>query len=183
MAVGYSLLTTAVARMDAMPACWGRSWMSGWEGAGLSGSAGSFFTGWLGLLGGLATRSTFSCPPAGTGLVSLHQRASSAGEGSCDAAAGSSRPRQPCLCKDLPHRPNLILLSASAWPHLKTPRSAAGHGDRREATPGGQLWPAGFHGAPCLLGAPEWSPRVCLLFGPPCASLSGRALFQERGVK
>lgn len=72
----------------------------------------------------------------------------------------------------LPTRLNLILLSASARPHLRHLGSAAGHGGRREATPGGQLWPASFHGAPCILGAPEWSPGVCLLFGPPCPSLS-----------
>lgn len=46
----YLLLMIAVARIDAMPACWGRSWMSVCEGAKHSGSAGSFFTGWLGVL-------------------------------------------------------------------------------------------------------------------------------------
>lgn len=64
-----------------MPACWGRSWMSAaGEGARPSGSTGSF-TGWLGALWGSAARSTLSRPPAATGLVSLHQRAPSAGGG------------------------------------------------------------------------------------------------------
>jgi hypothetical protein len=74
----YSLLMTAVARMDAIPACWGSSWMSVCTGAGLSGSAGSF-TGWLEVLWDSVVRSTRRRPPAGTGLVTLHQRASSGG--------------------------------------------------------------------------------------------------------
>lgn len=95
--VVYSLLMTAVARMDAMPACWGRSWMSACAGARHSGSVGSSFTGWLGVpRGSAAVRSVLSSPPAGTGLVSLHQRASSAGAKSCDGRVpGGSPPPHP----------------------------------------------------------------------------------------
>lgn len=62
-----------------MPACWGSSWMSGSTGAGLLGSAGSSFTGQLGVSWGSAVSSTHRASPAGTGLVILHQRLSSGG--------------------------------------------------------------------------------------------------------
>lgn len=76
--VAYLLLMTAVARMDAMPACWGSSWMSVCTGAGPPASTGSC-TGCLGVLWGSVTRNTCSSPPEGTTLVTLHQRASSVG--------------------------------------------------------------------------------------------------------
>lgn len=99
----YSLLMTAVARMDAMPACWGRSWMSVCEGVRLSGSVGSFFTGCLGVLWGSVTRSTLSSPPAGTGFVSLHQRAPSAGVRAPVMGGPAALGPPQLLCKECPH--------------------------------------------------------------------------------
>lgn len=43
---GDSLLTTAVARMAAMPACCGSNWMSECSAAGYGESLGSAFTAW-----------------------------------------------------------------------------------------------------------------------------------------
>lgn len=117
--VVYSLLMTAVARMDAMPACCGRSWMS--AGAGPSGSAG-FFAAWLGgAPGSAAVSSTLSRPPAGTGLVSLHQRASSVGAKAL-VTEGSQAARPP-------------VPSRSLWPSPGAQGSECGRG--MEPGPGG----------------------------------------------
>lgn len=83
-----------------MPACWGRMWDVGVEGAAL-GLRRLLLHRVAGGCWGLGHQKHFQLStcryrpgePAPEGFI--------CGEGSCDAAAGSSRSRYLCLCKDL----------------------------------------------------------------------------------
>lgn len=77
----HLLLTTAVAKMAAIPACWGSSWISEGRATGAADSPPSIFPVWLGIPIGSAMTNAFSASPSERGLVVLHQMESSGNGG------------------------------------------------------------------------------------------------------
>lgn len=77
----HLLLTTAVAKMAAIPACWGSSWISEGRVTGGADSPPSIFPAWFGIPIGSAMTNAFSASPSERGLVVLHQMDSSGNGG------------------------------------------------------------------------------------------------------